>query len=281
MGVVVVCTVVVVAALVATFRWGGMAIESPWHGEAVTRRDALARYVWWVGLLLGTVVASGVTVIGAGGRLAMRLLAATGGDGAQGRLTEADEVVGEITVGGTIGFVVFVGLIGGLLTTAVFFAVRRWLPSGRLAGLLFGIGFFVVVATRSDPLRPENRDFDLVGPGWLSVLVFTALGIAQGLAIPAFAGRISASLPLPTSRPGRRHLLYAPLLLLVPIFPLGAGVLLGAIVVAVFGLEPLRALQRWWTSERVVWAGRALVAAVVLVATPSFVDAAADIVSRS
>ena len=50
-------------------------------------------------------VGSGVLIVGAGGRLAMRLLAATAGEGAQGRETEAEEIVGQITTGGTIEFV--------------------------------------------------------------------------------------------------------------------------------------------------------------------------------
>ena len=46
----------------------------------------------------------------------MRLLAATSGRAAQGRLTEAGERVGEITTDGTIGFLLFVGVGGGLAT---------------------------------------------------------------------------------------------------------------------------------------------------------------------
>ncbi len=54
---------------------------------------------------------AGFLVPGLGGRLFMRVLAATSGSGAQGRLTEADEVVGDITFDGSLGFVIFVGLV--------------------------------------------------------------------------------------------------------------------------------------------------------------------------
>ena len=37
----------------------------------------------------------------------MRLLAVTAGDAAQGRITEADQLVGAISVDGTMGFVIF------------------------------------------------------------------------------------------------------------------------------------------------------------------------------
>ena len=40
---------------------------------------------------------------GAGGRLVMRLLAVTAGDGAQGRITEADQVVGGSAPAGRSG----------------------------------------------------------------------------------------------------------------------------------------------------------------------------------
>lgn len=58
---------------------------------------------------------AGILVLGLGGRLVMRILGATSGDDAQGRRTEAEELVGEITLGGTLGFIVFVGIFGGLI----------------------------------------------------------------------------------------------------------------------------------------------------------------------
>ena len=54
----------------------------------------------------------------------MRVLAATSGDGAQGLLTDADEVVGEITLDGTIGFIVFVGIGAGAITAIMLLIVR-------------------------------------------------------------------------------------------------------------------------------------------------------------
>ena len=51
----------------------------------------------------------GLLVTGPAIRLIMRLLAVTSGDDAQGRITEADEVVGRIDVVGTIGL----GNLGG------------------------------------------------------------------------------------------------------------------------------------------------------------------------
>jgi hypothetical protein len=107
------------------------------------------------------------------------MLAVTAGEGAQGRITEADEVVGRITVDGTIGFVVFTALFFGLATGVVYMLVRRWLPAGRLGGLAYGALLLLIAATRIEPLRADNPDFDLVGPSWLALLGFAALVLAH------------------------------------------------------------------------------------------------------
>ena len=89
------------------------------------------RYLWNVNLAMAAGVAAGVVAAGAGGRLVMRLLAVTAGDDAQGRITEAGQVVGQITAGGTVGFVVFTALFFGAATGGGYLLVRRWLPAGR------------------------------------------------------------------------------------------------------------------------------------------------------
>ena len=67
---------------------------------------------------------------GAGGRLVMRLLAVTAGPGAQGRITEADQVVGRISVDGTLGFIIFAGLLFGAASGAAYLLLRRWPAPG-------------------------------------------------------------------------------------------------------------------------------------------------------
>lgn len=129
-------------------------------------------------LLAGSVIA-GLLVAGFGGRLLMRLIAVTSDDGAQGRLTEADEVVGQVTAGGTVFFVFFAaafGVLGGL----GFFLFRRWLPSRSIpAGLIVaGIGAGVL-ARPTDLLNPDSIDFEILGPRWLAALL--ALALIAGL----------------------------------------------------------------------------------------------------
>ena len=121
MWVIVVCIALVLVGLVAVVRWGGLAVEPP-----PTSRPAGAgptdpppvslvvrRYLWYLAVALLSGAAAGILAAGAGGRLVMRLLAVTAGADAQGQVTEAQEIVGRITVDGTIGFVVFTGLFFG------------------------------------------------------------------------------------------------------------------------------------------------------------------------
>ena len=276
-----VCGLLALAGLVAIVLWGGVDLEPAWAqddpGDPPSPGEVARRYVWYVTVAVVAGIGSGVLVAGAGGRLAMRLLAATAGDGAQGRVTEADEVVGRITTGGTIGFVLFTALFFGLATGALYVLIRRWLPRGRVGGLAFGGLLLVIVATRIDPLRAENPDFDIVGPGWLGAVVFGAVVVAHGMLVAALAGRYSRGLPLLSRRlPSvARH---APLLLLGPMFPVVLPLALVGLV-AVAGARA-RGLVEGLRSRPVVMGGRVVLGAIALIALPGFVASVADIVSR-
>jgi hypothetical protein len=277
----VVCGLLVLAGLAASARWGGLEPEPPWSRgdcqETLSPGVVACRYVWYVTVAVVSGLVSGVLLAGAGGRLAMRLLAATAGGAAQGRITEADQVVGKITVGGTIGFIVFTGLFFGLGTGALYLLIRRWLPRGRLGGLAFGAVLLVVAATRIEPLRRDNPDFDLVGPGWLSVVVFAALVVAHGMCVAAVAGRYSRLLPL-LSRRTSSVVAHAPLLLLAPIAPVLVPVALVGVVTAL--AARVRPSPPTMQSRRFTVVGRAALIAVVLAAIPGFVSAVADILDR-
>ena len=154
--------------------------------------------------------------------------------------------------------------------------IVRWLPAGRWRGPIFGALLLVLGASRIDPLRTENPDFDIVGPGWLAVLVFAALGVGQGMLLAALAGRYSRSLPLLSIR-ARALAAHAPLLILVP----GVALLVPVVVGALFAI----AGQRLWTVRSLapkirVW-GRVLVPVVAVVALPGFVSAVIDIAGRT
>lgn len=277
--VVAVCGVLLIAGIVGGLVWGGLPVTPPWTGERSGRlpvREVVRRYLWWLTLATVTGLVSGLLVAGAGGRLVMRLLAVTSPDAA-GLTTEADEVVGRISVGGTIAFIIFGGLFAGMLSAVLFLLIRRWLPSGRLGGLAFGGLLLVLLGSRLDPLRADNVDFGLVGPAWLAVLTFGALGLVHGMAVTGLAGRFSRSLPL-LSRSPRSVLPYVPVLALFAFPPAGLfAVALGAVVVAASRLPAPRAA---W-SARIRIAGRVLVGVAALVALPGFVRSIADVLATA
>jgi hypothetical protein len=278
MAIIVVCAALLVMGVVAAARWGGRAFAAVEAGGELSPVETARRFVWYAALVLTGGVFAGITVIGAGGRLAMRLLAVTAGDGAQGRITEAEEIVGRITLDGTIGFVLFNGIFGGILAAALYLVVRRFLPPGRLGGAAFGLGLLIVVGTTIDPLRRENPDFDIVGPGWLAVVVFGAMAVVFGVTLAAVLARLSEWLPLLTM--DRRVLVRyaAPAPVAVLAFPVTVALVAGCIaVVAVTRFRPLVDAVR---SRRWVVGGRVVTLGLVGVALPHSLPSVIDIATR-
>jgi hypothetical protein len=286
--IVIVCGALLAVALALCVVWGGERLvepeiprsrssgAGPMHSRVSRHLDGLRLYAWWVSMLLVVGTVSWILVTGAGGRLAMRLLAVTSPE-ATGRLTEAQANVGAITFEGTIAYFMFGGLPFAFMSTALYLLVAPWLPRGRLAGPTFGLAAFVMVAPFIDPLRADNVDFHIVGPGWLSVLVFAALAVVQGAFLAAFAGRLSRSLPLLTRRNWSETVV--PLVLAVALFPLGAILAVGAIITfAIPRLLP------WFLSVRAsrggVITGRVLLAVAVLATLPAFIAAVISIWER-
>jgi hypothetical protein len=286
MWVIVVCIVLVLFGLVAVVRWGGLAVEPPStpgpDGTGPTDPPPVSlvvrRYLWYLAVALLSGAAAGILAAGPGGRLVMRLLAVTAGADAQGQITEAQEIVGRITVDGTIGFVVFTGLFFGPVSGAAYLLLRRWLPAGRAGGLAFGALLLVVAGTRLEPLRRGNPDFDLVGPGWVAVVAFTLLVVFHGMLVAALAGRLSRAVPLLAARPGAIAV-HAPLLLLVLPGPSVALVLIIVGVLVVLGSR-IPVVVAAWHARPLVMVGRVALAVAALVAFPGFASALVDILGR-
>ncbi len=177
----------------------------------------------------------------------------------------------------------FGGILPGLLSGALYVVFRRWLPSGRLGGLAFGALHLVVAATRVDPLRPDNPDFDIVGPGWLSVATFALAAILHGMAVVAIANRYSTRLPppRPATRAGRVRAigpLVLPALILVP----GAFLLILltiGLVVTLAGSQ-VGPLVRAVRSRAALVAGRLALAAVAVLLLPGTVVGLRDVIVR-
>lgn len=292
MWIIVVMAVLLAVGLVLTVRWGGAAYI-PWPGdrsrvvemvspesvppaddERPSLKDAALCYLRGVGVALVGGFWAGALVTGPAMRLIMRLLAVTAGDDAQGRITEANEVIGQIELGGTLGLVVFGGILPGLLSGGLYLVVRRWLPAGRAGGVVFGLLHLVVGATRVDPLRADNIDFELVGPAWLAVLTFGVAAIVHGMAVVAIANRFSATFPAAADDRAARTRAALPLVLpalfLIPgIGFAGPPIALGFLfTLAVTRLRNASSIVR---SRGVLIAGRVALAGLALVALPTAV----------
>jgi hypothetical protein len=286
MAVIILCIALVLAGLVAVVRWGGLPVEppptpapaAPGPTDPPPVSLVVRRYLWYLTVALISGAAAGILAAGAGGRLVMRLLAVTAGADAQGQITEAEEIVGRITVDGTLGFVVFTGLFFGPVSGAAYLLLRRWLPAGRAGGLAYGALLLVVAGTRLEPLRRSNPDFDLVGPGWVAVVAFTVLVVFHGMLVAALAGRLSRAVPLLAARPGAIAV-HAPLLLLVLPGPSVALVLIivGVVVVLASRIPSVVAAVH---ARPLVIVGRVALAMAGLVALPGFTSAVVDISSR-
>lgn len=265
------CILLVLAGAAMALRWGHREVEPPWTVEAdsdVGAPERLRRVLWFAALFTYGAVISGLTVLGPGGRLVMRLLAVTAGDEAQGRVTEAEEIVGEITVDGTIGFIVFVGLFGGVVLAGLYLLLRKWLPPTRWGALTVALVFAVLSSTRLEPLRPDNPDFEIVGPAWLAVSTFLALGALTMLTMAAVVGRLSALLPMVEARVGA-VVPYAILVVVMPAATVVGPAVLGTAIGLVLLARP--EFRRLWSDRRVLLGGRLAIAAIVLVFLPSFV----------
>jgi hypothetical protein len=280
MVVIVVCGLLLLLGVVGVVRWGAAEVRQPQLVDADGRGSlvmAARRYVGYVTVLVVAGVGAGVLVAGAGGRLVMRLLALTADDAAQGRETEAEEIVGQITAGGTVGFIIFTGLFFGLASGALYLLIRRWLPGGRLGGLAFGVLLLVVAATRIEPLRGDNTDFDIVGPGWVAATAFGTLVVLHGMLVAALAARYSRALPLVAADRGSL-LAHAPLLVLIPAAPVLVLAAAGGVVAV--GLSRLKPVVEALRSHKTLVGGRILLAGIGLAALPGCISAVVDIAGR-
>jgi hypothetical protein len=226
-------------------------------------RDALRSVA---GVLTAGLVA-GALVAGLGGRLLMRVLAATSGDDAQGRLTEAEETVGEITFDGTLGFVIFVGLLVPAGASLVYLVLRRFLPDRAwIAGLVFGLLLLATFGV-DDPLASDNVDFRILRPLPLAVGLVVATALLFGVTFTALAARFDRSRLVTGRRAGPRPTDLGLIALVLPFYLVPAAVYVAVRTVARGRLGVLLERPTVQRAGRAIVAIAAIVAAVVVVRT--------------
>jgi hypothetical protein len=257
-----VCTIALATGALVALRWGRLRTNRSRRttvGET-SGRQMLLRFLRIIAIAVGAGAASGVLVLGCGGRLVMRILAVTSGDGAQGLFTEAEERVGDITFSGTFGFVVFIGIFGGIFGAFVYLLVRRWLAGpawavGLVIGAL-GLGF-----ARLDPLDPDNVDFAILRPEWLAVLLLGLLPLLYGVVVVSMIERLDRSYPTLAWRPSA-ILAHLPLLALAAFPPLIVGMILAGTFAAF--TPRMQRLRRAWDNPALLRGGQMLVGALAV-----------------
>jgi hypothetical protein len=186
--------------------------------------------LWSWATVSGIIV--GVPVVGLLSRIAMRVLAVTSGDAVQGAFSDDAEEIGQITAVGTIGFVLIAGLFFGVVGGGLYALLRPIFPPAPRRRMLAS----AVVATAIGVtflVKPDGRDFAILRPLWLVVALFVAIAFLFGLLVSVVAERLrdfyeTAPLHFP------QLLAFAPMLLLVPVFPvLFAGLLIGVVYASV------------------------------------------------
>ena len=141
--------------------------------------DAMASRLRETAIIAGGSAIAGVLIGGLGSRIVMRISALAAPE-VRGMLTENGNVVGEITLAGTIALMVFAGLSSAIFGTGAFVVARPWLPRGTVArGLVFGT--FLLALTGAAVVDKANADFVILGDRVLNVTMFSALFLVFGL----------------------------------------------------------------------------------------------------
>jgi hypothetical protein len=135
----------------------------------------------------------GIPVLGIGGRVAMRL-AALVNPAATGRLTENGNVVGAITLNGTILLILFGGLLFGLIGSIVWIVVAPWLPGRGLARAVIAAPLAVALSSFL-LIAAANPDFRILDNDPLVVGLLVAILAAYGFALPLADGWLDRRLP--------------------------------------------------------------------------------------
>ena len=151
--------------------------------------DRLRERLRWIAVRGLAAVIAGVLVLGLGGRLVMFISRLLHPD-AVGRLTENGNLIGEFTIEGTLGLLIFGGLSGGLFAGVVWVIVKEWIPDNpMLVGLgATAIGGFLLI-------EADNRDFLILTPPGLDVFLLLALVFLFGVVVHRFDKGFDRRLP--------------------------------------------------------------------------------------
>ncbi len=186
-------------------------IRAAWPGGEILRD--ITR-----GGLAGLVV--GIGVAGLGGRLVMRL-AALVVPSASGSFTENGNRIGEITVAGTAGLIVFLGLLSTVFLATIWVAISPWLPGRGIVRGLVAIPIAVAVGAFA-LVNAGNPDFVVLAHDPVVVVILLALVAMTAPAMAVVDGWLDRRLPHAVRGTSSVAILYTALAVV--------GVVLGSVV---------------------------------------------------
>lgn len=129
---------------------------------------------------------------GIGGRLVMRVSGFVTAPELIGSRTENGNLLGEITLPGTLALVVFVGLPAGFAGGWLYALLRPSLAwAARWRGLAYGL--VLLAFAGSTFIDANNFDFRRFGPAALNVALFALLFVLFGVAIEPLYARLDAA----------------------------------------------------------------------------------------
>lgn len=197
----------------------------------------------------------GIVVAGLGGRLLMRL-ATILHENTVGATTEAGEVIGEITLNGTLALITFGGLGMGLVAGTIWVIVGPWVPGRGVARALVTAGAAIALGT---PLLVQRTNIDFAILDHDPVVVALLIGLVGlvGFSIALVDDALDARLPHPHRwrRVSAAAYLLICVLGLVLIVPVVVSILLGqpeyeALVRAGWALAAVGACTlAWWVAR--------------------------------
>jgi hypothetical protein len=178
--------------------------ESTTFGSPAVQTEPDVVAPWRVGEILRDIarggiagLAVGVVVGGLGARIAMRLIALLV-PSVTGSSTENGNRIGDITLGGSVGLILFAGLFVGIVAGTIWVVVSPWLPSRlglrTLAAipLAIGLGSFALV-------QGSNPDFIVLGYDPRVIVVLLGLVGLVGASMAVVDAWLDRRLPRPPS----------------------------------------------------------------------------------
>ncbi|HEY4685432.1 MAG TPA: hypothetical protein VII57_05230 [Dehalococcoidia bacterium] len=149
--------------------------------ENQAQRETAAVYALFRDIFRGGLAGllAGILILGLGSRVVMRVVALLNPE-AKGLITDNENVVGEITLDGTLEIVIFVGIFGGLAAGVVWVIVRDWLPAGLRQRI--ALGGLIAAATGSFlVIESDNKDFFELDQAEANIAMFVLLvGLTGG-----------------------------------------------------------------------------------------------------